>query len=450
VLAFVARGRPVYNRDGGEAAARRRRVPTPTTPPETGAPSPTAIVCAAVEAVHARFYEPLAVADLFRDAWEGAAAALARAGVAAVPLAPAFPADVAAASSLHAKAFPALERLAVGRLDPAALNAAALRELLARRRDGHTCLITPRMSRRPPPGPRGDLGLVLTDAPPLTVADVRPRGPAQLAGLRRGQAVLAINGQPCADLRRFEATALLDRRSGAPNRLTVRDPGGGTREVESPAAPWPRISAEVLPGHVGLLRINGFAATDEEQEELRASLTSFEEAGAGGWIVDVRWCSGGFSGRFSRLLVDRGHLFARLRHDTARFPDGTAHPAREDIDADGSALPFQRPLVILVGPGSLSGAESFAGPLQALGRATLVGERTAGLCGYGSRVELAPGWAMSVAARETVFGPQERRFNRIGVPPDVAVSPTPDDEAAGRDPQLQAALRLLGSQATTP
>ena len=86
---------------------------------------------------------------------------------------------------------------------------------------------------------------------------------------------------------------------------------------------------------------------------------------------------------------------------------------------------------------------------RALGRATLVGERTAGLCGYGSRVDLAPGWAMLVAARETVFGPQERRFNRIGVPPDVAVMPTPDDEAAGRDPQLKAALDILTSQTAT-
>jgi hypothetical protein len=68
----------------------------------------------------------------------------------------------------------------------------------------------------------------------------------------------------------------------APNRLTVRDPGGGTREVEARAAPRPRISAEVLPSPVGLLRIDGFAATDEEQEELRAALSSFEGAGARG------------------------------------------------------------------------------------------------------------------------------------------------------------------------
>ena len=418
----------------------------PTAPSGPSAPDPTAIVRAAVDAVATRFYEPLAAADLFRDAWEGAAAALAGAGGAAAPSAPAFPADPAAAAARHDEAFPGLERLAAGRTGPADLMAAALRELLARRRDGHTFLLTPRMLQRPAPGPRGDPGLVLTDAPPLTVADVLPGGPAQRAGIRRGQAVLAINGHPCADLRRFEAMALLDRRAGAPNRLTVRDHDGGTRSLEPSCVPATRISAGILPARIGRLRIDGFAATDEEVEELRGALASFERAGVLGWIVDVRWCSGGYSGRFSRLLVDRGHLFARLRHDAARFPDGTVHPQREDIDADGSALPFQRPLVILVGPGSLSGAESFAGPLQALGRATLVGERTAGLCGYGSRVDLAPGWAMSVAARETVFGPRELRFNRVGVPPDVAVAPSSDDEAAGRDPQLQAALDVLSRQ----
>ncbi len=202
----------------------------------------------------------------------------------------------------------------------------------------------------------------------------------------------------------------------------------------------------VLPGPIGYLRIDGFRYTDEETARLRAALTAFEAAGAVGWIIDVRWCGGGVSLGLSRLLVDRGRIFSRQRHNAVHLPDGTSYPMREDHDADGSALPFQRPLVILIGPGSISGAESFAGPLQALGRATLVGERTAGLCGFASRVELAPGWAMIVAARETVFGPQERRFNRLGVPPDVVVTPSPDDEAAGRDPQLAAALDILRSQ----
>ena len=121
-------------------------------------------------------------------------------------------------------------------------------------------------------------------------------------------------------------------------------------------------------------------------------------------------------------------------------------PRRQDIDLNGTALPFQRPLVVLIGPGSISGAESFAGPMQAHGRATLVGERTAGICGVIRWVRLAPGWGICLAACHTDFGPQEWRLNRIGVTPDVLVTPTPDDEAAGRDPQMEAALEILRRQ----
>ena len=68
------------------------------------------------------------------------------------------------------------------------------------------------------------------------------------------------------------------------------------------------------------------------------------------------------------------------------------------------------------------------------------------MCGLARARDLAPGWRITLATHETVFGPEEWRLNRIGVPPDVAVTPSPDDEAAGRDPQLAAALDLLRRQ----
>src|SRR5207248_4648334 len=73
-----------------------------TAADQSAPPRPTDLVRVAVEALHHRFFEPLDVATLLRDAWDGAAAALARAGVSPLPPAPTYPADPAAADARHA------------------------------------------------------------------------------------------------------------------------------------------------------------------------------------------------------------------------------------------------------------------------------------------------------------------------------------------------------------
>ena len=109
---------------------------------------PTALVQATVAALDTYFFEPLAVADLLTEAWEGATAALARAPVSPVPPAPAYPADPAAAYALHAATFPGLEDLASGRVSPEDLAVAAIDELLRRRQDGHTFWLMPQTRAR--------------------------------------------------------------------------------------------------------------------------------------------------------------------------------------------------------------------------------------------------------------------------------------------------------------
>jgi carboxyl-terminal processing protease len=358
---------------------------------------------------------------------------------------------------LHEETFPMLERLADGHVTVDDLATAALDELVARRRDLHTVL-APRgrfwAFEADPSNSAGwssrSFGMVFTDPPPLTVADVLPQGPAQRAGLRRGQAVLRINSQPTAHLRGVQATARLDWQPGATNVLTLKASSRDCIDLELQSEVVPMPFTTLLPGPVGYLRMDGFSSSAQESDALRAALVGFEQAGALGWIIDVRWNGGGPSIQLSRLLVNRGRLFSRVRHNEVHLPDGTLLPMRQDIDLDGTALPFQRPLVILIGPGTISGAESFAGPMQAYRRATLVGERTAGGCGLVRTVSLAPGWSIFLATHHTDFGPDQWRLNRIGVTPDVLIVPTPKDEAAGRDPQLETAIAILRAQTTTP
>ncbi len=114
----------------------------------------------------------------------------------------------------------------------------------------------------------------------------------------------------------------------------------------------------------------------------------------------------------------------------------------------GTALPFQHPLVVLVGSGSSSGAEVCAGSLQALARAQLAGEQTAGWLGVLRRPNLADGWNFSITAAEVQLSAVLWRLNRIGLRPDLPVIPTAGDERARRDPQIEAAIQLFSEQNT--
>jgi hypothetical protein len=96
--------------------------------------------------------------------------------------------------------------------------------------------------------------------------------------------------------------ALLDLQEGGAQRARGAAPGGATVEVALRFEATPLLSTELLPGAVGLLRIGGFEAGAAAAASLRAALTSFEDAGARGWLIHLRWRGRGVSIPLSRLL----------------------------------------------------------------------------------------------------------------------------------------------------
>jgi S1-C subfamily serine protease len=69
------------------------------------------------------------------------------------------------------------------------------------------------------------------NAPGVLVARVQPGGPAEQAGIRAGEIITAINGEPTPSLPALGAVlAQLD--PGDTAKVTLRDPNGGERTVE--------------------------------------------------------------------------------------------------------------------------------------------------------------------------------------------------------------------------
>ena len=417
---------------------------TAPTPPATASTAPATsaarVVAQGVQALGEQYYDDLPVPDLYADAWDGAAQALQAGGIGPLPPRPAYVADPAVAARQHQEAFAVLAQLGGERVRPEVLARVALHTLAVRRGDPHTSYRPPELVARDAATRQGEaavqLGLGVSRTSPPRVVRVPPGSPADRAGLQLGQVLVAVNGTVVGH--GADIPALVDVRAGVPNTFTVRGDDGQHRDLTVLPAAYTRPLAEhrVLDGRVGWLRFDGFPDSDALVARLREALREFERADVRGWVLDLRENGGGVLERVVavvQLFVDQGVLIEERRRGRTF----------QTLSADGTALAWQRPLVVLVGPGSFSGGEIVAAILQEHGRATVVGEPTGGGFGSAAVVPLADGSALNVTATEVTVGPARRRLNRVGLTPDQLVVRTHADVVAGRDPQLDAALALL-------
>ena len=103
---------------------------------------------------------------------------------------------------------------------------------------------------------------------------------------------------------------------------------------------------------------------------------------------------------------------------------------------------YSRPIVVLINENSFSNAEIFAHSIRTAKRGRLVGKQTfGGVISTGS-FSLIDG----TTVREPFRGwylPDGTDMENNGAKPDVEVEQTPEDEANGQDPQLEAAVKDL-------
>ncbi len=107
-----------------------------------------------------------------------------------------------------------------------------------------------------------------------------------------------------------------------------------------------------------------------------------------------------------------------------------------------SPAPFKGKLIVLIDIGSCSSTEDLLIPLKHSGRATIVGEASAGSTGQPYFEAPLPGTLLMVSTKRTDF-PDGSTFEGVGIQPDYPVSLTAKDLQQGNDPALSRAEQLL-------
>ncbi|MFF7636559.1 S41 family peptidase [Kitasatospora sp. NPDC008050] len=210
------------------------------------------------------------------------------------------------------------------------------------------------------------------------VTELTAGSPAQAAGLRVGERLLAVDGAPVDRLPVTEVVARLRGRPDTPAaagpaagpgsvvRLTVQVPGAAPREVTVRRTVLAAQDVAVDHPAPGVLWITARAFTTGVGEQIAAAL---RHAPARGTVLDLRGNSGG--------LVAEAVTAASAFLDGGPVASYLVGGERRELTAT-SGGDTATPLVVLVDGGTMSAAELLAGALQDRCRAVLVGSRTFG------------------------------------------------------------------------
>ncbi len=202
--------------------------------------------------------------------------------------------------------------------------------------------------------------------------------PAQRAGLKPGDIIKEINGQPTGNMTPEEVQQLTIGDVGTEVRLTIQRPGITENlefELERERIEIKNINISEKVGdrsqfgYVQLVRFGQQAA-----EELRQELQKFKDDGDfEGLILDLRNNPGGLLNEAVAIVdkfIESGVTIVETR--------GRRDDHSSTISSEEPALFTDLPVVVLINNGSASASEIVAGALQDLDRAVVLGSKSFG------------------------------------------------------------------------
>lgn len=294
------------------------------------------------------------------------------------------------------------------------------------------------------------------------ITSVRPDLPADRAGLRPGFIITAIDGRTIEDLveealqpprspidqRMVVPQMLLQHvygEVGAETKLDYLDADGRSHEVTltrdqrlgrtefAPGIPpsFVEFDSRRIEGDIGYIRFNSFYPGLQD-----LVIPAIDEmSDVSGLIIDLRGNPGG-------LFPVRRAICEKLVGERTLFWQYRRRPEVERIYLNPSERAYTGPLVFLVDCMSASSSEETAGGMKAIGRATIVGERTPGIVLIMETLELPDGSTLFYPVGQTIVA-DGSILEKNGVTPDIPVELTRDALLAGRDLYVEAAVRHL-------
>jgi carboxyl-terminal processing protease len=319
----------------------------------------------------------------------------------------------------------------------------AIKGALATLDDPYTVFIEPEPAAHEKAQLEGQFGGIgafvqTNDEGRIVLEPMRDR-PAEQAGLESGDILIAVDGTPVSsEMTVDQVVQLIRGEVGSKVVLTVERAGEAeplaiTIEraiIETPSANWRLLEQDPTIGYIQLT-----VFTERSNTEMEQAIDELSAQGAEAFILDLRGNGGG-------LLDAAVDIASQFLREGVVLHEDRKNEGERDYEVRNGGKALDQPLVLLVNGGTASASEIVAGALQDYERATLIGEKTFGKGSVQLIYELTDSSRLHVTVAKW-FTPNNNAIDGTGLSPTIEVLPTEEDQANGRDVQLERAVAFL-------
>lgn len=263
----------------------------------------------------------------------------------------------------------------------------------------------------------------------LTVIAPIEDTPAYNAGIKAGDKIIKINGEPTKDMGLQDAVNKMRGQKGTSVVITImREGWKETKDftIVRDIIKVKSVKSKVIEENIGYVKINQFQ--ERTASDLEAALSNLEQQHITSLIIDLRNNPGGLlnsavevSGQF--LPAGKVVVFIKGRsgEKTEYRTEGekAAEPGKEKTKLFNTI-----PMIVLVNQGSASASEIVAGALKDWSRAVILGVQTFGKGSVQSVIPLSDGSGLRLTTAR-YYTPKGISIQSTGITPDIVLKVEP-------------------------
>lgn len=274
----------------------------------------------------------------------------------------------------------------------------------------------------------------------LTIIAPLPDMPAENAGLKAGDKILAINGTSTIGMTVDEAVSRI--RGPKDTEVILSISREDLDEIKDIVIKRGTIIVKsiktVFEDNIYTIKISSFG--NDTNELFDGAVREILEKNPKGIIIDLRNNPGGYLDTAIEIAsewIEDGTIV------TEQYSEATG--VENQHSSRGRARLKEYPTVVLVNGGSASASEIVAGALQDYALATVVGGQTYGKGSVQTLENLSDGSSLKITIAKWLT-PKGRSINDEGIKPDIDINYTLEDYEADNDPQMEAAIKILNGE----